>query len=111
MKTALLHLEGKRIDQLIEGLEHPLESREYRFRILTEDFKSTGESVISKVQEIVRSMEHWEAEKNNYEGIRVRCKQEKAWFLLRMSLHDPVMPLNIESNIKGGVDLFITINR
>jgi hypothetical protein len=26
------------------------------------------------------------------------------WFLLRMSLHDPVMPLNIESEVVGGVD-------
>ena len=25
------------------------------------------------------------------------------WFLLRMSLHDPVMPLNIESDSPGGV--------
>jgi phosphomannomutase len=25
------------------------------------------------------------------------------WFLLRMSLHDPLMPLNIESNSEGGV--------
>ena len=26
------------------------------------------------------------------------------WFLLRLSLHDPLMPLNIESNSVGGVD-------
>ena len=25
------------------------------------------------------------------------------WFLLRLSLHDPLMPLNIESNSIGGV--------
>ena len=25
------------------------------------------------------------------------------WFLLRLSLHDPLMPLNIESNTVGGV--------
>ena len=24
------------------------------------------------------------------------------WFLLRLSLHDPLLPLNIESNIAGG---------
>ena len=28
---------------------------------------------------------------------------ENGWWLLRMSLHDPVMPLNIESNVEGGV--------
>ena len=25
------------------------------------------------------------------------------WFLLRLSLHDPILPLNIESNTSGGV--------
>ena len=25
------------------------------------------------------------------------------WFLLRLSLHDPIIPLNIESNTQGGV--------
>ena len=28
----------------------------------------------------------------------------KGWFLLRMSLHDPVMPLNVESETPGGVE-------
>jgi hypothetical protein len=41
----------------------------------------------------------------NYEGLRVQCTNpEKAGsFLIRMSLHDPVMPLNIESDVAGGV--------
>jgi phosphomannomutase len=24
------------------------------------------------------------------------------WFLIRMSVHDPIMPINFESNVKGG---------
>ena len=28
---------------------------------------------------------------------------QKGWFLLRLSLHDPVLPLNIESEVSGGV--------
>ena len=41
---------------------------------------------------------------NNYEGVRISCAEEnqKGWFLLRMSLHDPVLPLNVESEVKGG---------
>ena len=27
---------------------------------------------------------------------------ERGWFLLRMSLHDPILPLNIESDDCGG---------
>jgi phosphomannomutase len=38
--------------------------------------------------------------------VRVACTapEEAGWFLLRLSLHDPVMPLNIESEVAGGVD-------
>jgi phosphomannomutase len=40
----------------------------------------------------------------NYEGIRVSCNSENGdgWFLLRKSLHEPLMPLNIQSNQIGG---------
>ena len=30
---------------------------------------------------------------------------KEGWFLLRMSLHDPVMPLNVESSDEGGTDM------
>ena len=42
---------------------------------------------------------------DNYEGVRVSLDPEHGdgWFLLRMSLHDPLMPLNIESDSVGGV--------
>ena len=47
----------------------------------------------------------WTIVEPNYEGLRVSCSAEKGWFLLRMSLHDPVMPLNIESDMKGGIEV------
>ena len=42
----------------------------------------------------------------NYEGVRVNYDIDgcKGWFLLRMSLHDPVMALNVESDTEGGTD-------
>jgi phosphomannomutase len=47
----------------------------------------------------------WAVVPNNYEGVRVACPSpdENGWFLLRLSLHDPVLPLNVESNTAGGV--------
>ena len=41
------------------------------------------------------------AAKPSYEGVRLVFPN--GWALLRMSLHDPQMPLNIESRKKGGV--------
>ena len=38
----------------------------------------------------------------SYEGVRIVFPD--GWALLRMSLHDPTMPLNIESDAAGGAD-------
>ena len=46
------------------------------------------------------------------EGLRVTFNLDgglnNAWFLMRMSLHDPVMPLNAESDVPGGVKTMLT---
>ena len=42
----------------------------------------------------------------SYEGVRISFQEEdkKGWLLLRKSLHDPVMPLNIEGERKGDAE-------
>ncbi len=106
IKLAQLHLKKESISMLITELRHPKESVEYRLRILEKDFGSYGNTVIEGLTAMVASQEGWEPEKDNFEGIRIRCTNDKqrGWFLLRLSLHDPVMPLNIESDIEGGSD-------
>ena len=41
---------------------------------------------------------------DNHEGIRVSFDKEhgNGWFLVRLSLHDPLIPVNVESDEKGG---------
>lgn len=104
VKVAQLNLENESISELIRDLQHPEESVEYRLKIKDEDFGTYGKTVIEDLASMVDSQAGWEAEKDNFEGIRVRCTNdnEQGWFLLRLSLHDPVMPLNIESDIQGG---------
>jgi phosphomannomutase len=111
MKIAKMKIEsGKTIDTLIESLEEPLESMEFRLNILESDFKAYGEKVLEDLKEYSLKMSNWSVEPNNYEGIRVSFGRENGdgWFLLRMSLHDPLLPLNIESNSKGGVATIIS---
>lgn len=106
IKIAKLRLEGgKTINSLIESLAEPLESHEFRMNITLEDFKAYGEKVLNDLKEYAQSMKDWQVEPKNFEGIRVSFGKEcgDGWFLLRMSLHDPLMPLNIESNSEGGV--------
>ena len=92
--------EGKDLSTLIEKLTYPLESREYRLKIVgTEEFKDYGARVLEdfKARALERGIELVEP---NYEGVRLNFGH--GWALLRMSLHDPIMPLNVESAEDGG---------
>ena len=66
--------------------------------------------MLTELEQKINQTDGWEIVSPNYEGLRVRCTSgnEKGWFLLRMSLHDPVMPLNIESDVNGGVEIIET---
>lgn len=104
-ELAKANLENKLITDLIADLKEPKESQEFRLKINTSDFKEYGNKVIDRLQEFAVTQSDWKIVPNNYEGVRITCKspQEDGWFLLRLSLHDPVIPLNIESNVAGGI--------
>lgn len=106
IELAKLRLKGQNLTDLIANLVEPLESEEFRIKITVDNFQQYGNNVISTLGDYVQNQPNWKIVSPNYEGIRVRCtsEEEQGWFLLRLSLHDPVIPLNIESNIKGGVN-------
>ena len=105
INAARLKAEGKDITALLEGLEHPAESEEIRFNLTGEDFRTLGGKVLEDMEKWVRETSGLNLETPNYEGVRVCYDIDgcKGWFLLRKSLHDPVLPLNIESDEEGGV--------
>ena len=63
-----------------------------------------GQEVMEKLNVYAQSREGWSLPPSNYEGVRVNLDEAhgNGWFLLRLSLHDPLLPLNIESNSVGG---------
>jgi phosphomannomutase len=97
--------QGKLLTDLTADLQEPLESKEFRLTIQTEDFQAYGNQVIAKLQEFANAQKDWTVVPHNYEGVRISSDSptEDGWFLLRLSLHDPVIPLNIESNVNQGV--------
>jgi phosphomannomutase len=107
IKISKLKREGKTIDMLIEELEDPAEEKEFRMNILNKDFKDYGNKIIKDLEEYAKAADGWMPASENYEGIRVSFDKDNGngWFLLRLSLHDPLMPLNIESRVQGGVKL------
>lgn len=92
---------GNDIEKILEPLEMPIEEKEVRFNITDPDFKSYGQTVIDKLCEFVKDKPQYKIADDNREGVRVST--ENGWFLLRLSVHDPVMPMNFESNVKGGI--------
>ena len=97
--------EGYTLPSLIADLKEPAESREFRMNLLLPDFRSYGNDIIEKLHGFVAAQPGWTPASDNYEGVRVNldANHGNGWFLLRMSLHDPLMPLNIESDSPGGV--------
>ena len=99
--------EGYTLESLIADLQEPAESKEFRMNILLDDFKAYGQQVIDELTAYVAEQPGWSLAPNNFEGVRVNLDENhgNGWFLLRLSLHDPLLPLNIESNDVGGVKI------
>ena len=102
---------GKKLDSLIEKLPPLVEEGEYRFKIAGDDFKEYGKGVLEEFKK--RAAAAGYEMPQSYEGVRLSFKGEEVqgWMLLRLSLHDPVMPLNIEGGRKGDLPKLVEIAR
>ena len=99
--------EGYSLQSLIADLQEPQESSEFRMALQLPDFKPYGGDIIERLRAFTAGQPGWTLAPNNYEGVRVDLDRDhgNGWFLLRMSLHEPLMPLNVESDSPGGVKI------
>ena len=74
-----------------------------------EDFRAVGRSVLQAFHDWLQAgadgAGHWALEPVNHEGWRVSVDEgqgRRGWLLLRQSLHDPLLVLNVESDVEGG---------
>ncbi len=128
IKAAQLKSVGADLSTILQALKEPKEAVEYRFPILTEDFGAYGDVILEDLKNWVKedcakggqidiNGESKHVEKvmemslvePNHEGVRInfRCDGLSGWCLLRKSLHDPIMPLNIEVT-EGSCDEILT---
>jgi phosphomannomutase len=105
IQMAKLRKENKTLSGMIAALKEPAESSEFRLKILREDFRAYGNQVIEDLTRFAEGNPSFEIAPDNHEGIRVSFGPDAGdgWFLLRLSLHEPLLPINIESDSKGGV--------
>lgn len=100
IEAVKLKREGKTLLDLISDLKAAREELEIRLSFNTDKWKELGAFVIDSIKAI--KDKRLIVANDNYEGVRVSVPKHKGWFLVRMSVHDPIMPINIESDEIGG---------
>lgn len=107
IKMAQLRARGSDVVGLISDLRIPREEREVRVRFTRPDWADFGAMLIQKLTEFCADKQHTSVRlaPDNYEGVRANLDYADGWFLVRMSVHDPVMVINMESDAFGGVSL------
>ncbi|MBR5965580.1 MAG: phosphomannomutase/phosphoglucomutase [Treponema sp.] len=100
--------QGKKLQSLIEKLPPPGDEAELRFKINDQNFREYGQNVLATFAERARDAGCTMPE--SFEGVRISFRGgpeadgAEGWLLLRLSLHDPVMPLNIEGTTPGSLE-------
>lgn len=104
IKLVELKKQGKSLESLFSKLEEAAEEKEIRLKIKAEDFRKYGEKYISDLKEFASKSGFWSVVPNTYEGVRINADEScgNGWLLARLSVHDPVIPVNFESRTKGG---------
>lgn len=104
--NAKLRKEGKTLNSLLEPLKMPYAEKEIRYIIEEEDFRAYGERVIKDFEEYCVQFPLIIPADDNREGFRVnfhRCCGD-GWLLVRLSVHDPVIPVNMETDSDDGME-------
>lgn len=103
---AVLRKEGKTIEDVLKCLKLPEEEKEVRIKIFDEDFVAYGNKVLDDFKIFADETKGVELVKLNFEGVKVNFakKYGDGWLLLRLSIHEPLLVLNCESNSKGGTE-------
>ena len=93
--------QGRNLLDLIADLVEPVEECEVRLRYTVEDWKPVGVAVLEDIEKRARANASLTVADDSCEGVRV--SSEHGFFLIRMSVHDPVLPINFEAKVEGGL--------
>ncbi|MBE7047925.1 MAG: phosphomannomutase/phosphoglucomutase [Ruminococcaceae bacterium] len=102
IKAVLMREEGRKLTELIENLKEPKLAAGQRLNLTGANFKEDGQQILNALEKAADASEKMTRELPNYEGVRVNMGD--GWFLLRLSLHDPLMPLDIQCDTQASLD-------
>lgn len=95
---------GKNLGDLISALEEPAEEKEIRLKITAPDFKDYGAKMIETVNRAAAQTNGLKIADDSYEGTKIIFESPEidGFFIFRLSVHDPIIPVNFESAKAGG---------
>ncbi|WP_156018104.1 phosphomannomutase/phosphoglucomutase [Streptococcus ruminantium] len=98
-----LQAQGQSLDDLIAQLKQPVETQEVRFKLESPDYRKLGEQVIADLRQT--QFEGFTFNPENEEGVRfdLTAPYGEGWLLLRMSLHEPLLVLQVENDQAGHI--------
>lgn len=103
--------QGKNLSDLIADLKMPAEAAELRFKFKPDcDFKALGANLIAQLEDYAKTKPYITPAPDNHEGVRLNFDKAHGagWLLVRMSLHEPILPTNAESEEKGGAKKIVS---
>lgn len=104
IKLCLLKRTGGDLGDLIADLEEPAEEQEIRLKITVPDFKAYGAQMIETVNRAAAQTDGVKIADDSFEGTKIIFESADidGFFIFRLSVHDPIIPVNFESAAVGG---------
>ena len=95
-----LQKENRELTDLMAELEQPVETLEIRYTISGENYKEAGQQMIEKFREELPTHDGFAENSENQEGVRfsVTDPYGQGWMLLRLSLHEPLLVMQVEND-------------
>lgn len=96
---------GNTLSSLIAELKNPMEAAEIRIAFQEDvDYKTLGADIINELNYYAEVTDYTTLDLNNREGARIAYDDThgNGWALVRTSLHEPVLAVNVECSKSGG---------
>lgn len=101
VELSKLRRQGGALTDFIEGLRSPLEEADIRLDFTGDDWREVAEKIVTRLTGVAERL--LSVSPDNYEGVRAYVSHANGYFIVRTSVHDPVLPIYIESDKPGGV--------
>ena len=84
-------------------------TRQFRLAVNSSNIEIESNRIIQTFKQFVDTVPGWKVVINNFDGVRITADKYfgDGWLLLRLSLHEPVLVLNIESGSKKGIIMIL----